>query len=124
MQGHNEEGFLGAMFMVDPYNIDKGYLTGIGYFKRTFYNVFRYIFSEIPNACFPMIEHLKDKKAIGIKIAGLISSSLIAYGIIRLKINRNIILSVICCMFCMLFLWTDAWKGVRFILPITPILLL
>ena len=23
----------------------------------------------------------------------------------------------------MLFLWTDAWKGVRFILPITPILL-
>ena len=23
MQGHNEEGFLGAMFMVDPYNIDK-----------------------------------------------------------------------------------------------------
>ena len=123
MQGHNKEGFLGAMFLVNPYNIDKGYLTISGCIKRIFLNFFRYIFSEIPNACFPMIEHLENKKAIGIKIAGFISSSLIVFGIIRLKANRNIILSIICCMFCMLFLWTDAWKGVRFILPITPILL-
>ena len=123
MQGHSEEGFLGAMFLVDPYNIDKGFLTVGGYIKRTFLNIFRYIFSEIPNACFPMIEHLKNKKATGIKIAGLISSSFIVFGIIRLKTNRNILLSIICCMFGMLFLWTDAWKGVRFILPITPILL-
>ncbi len=119
--GGNE--YIKPLVMINPYRPDLGNASFHDYLVRFIANVSRYLTREIPNSVFPFLSVNYHAPITAFEwIIGLIISGLILYGLIKLKKFRLLIISYLAATFAILFFWPEVWIGVRFILPITPLL--
>mgnify|MGYP000433107852 CR=1 FL=1 len=125
-------GYVKSLLSKNPYAKQEGY-AGFGDIAvRLGNNTQRYITKEIPNALFPSytvsyIDQNGLNHGSGVKswIFGLLLIALIITGLLKGK-NRQVHFLIGCVLLFSLFillLWPDIWYGIRFILPLVPILL-
>jgi hypothetical protein len=116
-------GYISSFFLVNPYNLDSGTITFIGFVKRILMNAIRYSGKVVPDLLFyPWLAKISPYNPFKIAL-GLLSSFLIVLGFfrsIRTRINILNIYGLIYFLFCLLWPWYD----VRFLMPLLPIILL
>jgi hypothetical protein len=117
--------YLQPLVMVNPYRPDLGNANMHDYITRIFSNISRYIAREIPSSTMPFIQvNYPSNISFSEWIIGLIMVGLIIYGLVRLRKFRVLIIAYLVATFGILFMWPEVWTGVRFILPVTPLLLI
>lgn len=117
--------YMKQLTMINPYQPNLG-TAGFGDFvDRAINNFTRYLTEEIPHALFPFTEvNYQEGGTAGDWFAGLLLAALIIYGIISLRKFRWFIGLYILFTLLILMLWPDVWVGVRFIVPLIPLLAL
>ncbi|MFT5823520.1 MAG: hypothetical protein ACI8ZM_004782 [Crocinitomix sp.] len=126
-------GYVKSLISVNPYDKSEGTLAFSDLAERLGDNTQRYITKEIPNALFPGIkveyvnreEGLYHGASASFWVTGL---SLILLMIIGIWIRKNkdihtLLGAIIAFSGIILLLWPQIWYGIRFILPLVPILL-
>lgn len=116
--------YIQPLVMINPYRPDLGNADFHDYVVRLFSNISRYITREIPSSTLPFIRVNYPEKISGSEwIIGIIITALIIFGLVRLKKFRVLIVAYLLATFGILFLWPEVWTGVRFVLPVAPLLL-
>lgn len=108
---------------VNPYQPEWG-MMGIGDgLTRFFSNLRRYITKEIPSACFPFIEIDYSAKEVAFSawILGFVIFILTVGGLWNIKKNSIFIASYLLITLGILMLWPSVWFGIRFFLPLIPL---
>lgn len=116
--------YLSQLVMKNAYRPELGKM-GIGdWFIRIWTNLTRYFKFEIPN-CIEGVKVAKyDVTSVGNVIAAGVMLELIIVGLFMLKHKaENLFTFFILSYFAILLLWPDVWVGVRFMLPLLPLLL-
>ncbi len=117
-------GYLGLLTYKNPYRRELGTMELGDWFTRVFKNFERYVTHEIPNGCFSFIQvKYNDPVLISEWIVGIIIIGIIVFGLVKLKSSRTIIFSYLLGSFGIFLLWPDVWYGVRFVMPVLPILI-
>lgn len=116
--------YLEPLVMVNPYRPELGNADFAGYITRFFSNVARYITREIPNSAFPFIRvnYITDISMIE-WILGIALLAVSFYGFYKLWRKGLLFVCYLLATFGILLLWPEVWRGVRFVLPVMPILL-
>ncbi|MBL3657838.1 hypothetical protein [Fulvivirga sediminis] len=126
IRGQNLGGssYMKQLTMINPYQPALGQ-AGFGDFvDRFFTNFGRYITWEIPSAIFPIKEPTYGGEATGGEwFLGLVLLGVMIYGIWSLPKFRWLIAGYLLGNFAILMIWPDVWIGVRFIVPLAPLLL-
>lgn len=126
VRGHKLGGnsYIKPLVMINPYRPELGNADLADYFNRFFSNISRYITKEIPSSTFPFVEvnYLENPDLVD-WIIGLIIIGLIIYGLVKLHSRSLIIVTYLIATCGILLLWPEVWTGVRFVLPIVPILI-
>jgi hypothetical protein len=116
-------GYVSSFFLVNPYDLDSGTITFIGFVKRFFMNAIRYSGKVVPDLLFyPWLAKINPYNPFKIAL-GLLFSFLMALGFYRSIRTRLSILNMyglIYFLFCLLWPWYD----VRFLMPLLPLILL
>ena len=95
-------------------------MDGLGdWFDRIFDNIPRYIESEIPAAIMGKEPNYENASLF----FGLLIIALILFGIYRMKKFQIVILGYILATFAILMLWPAVWTGIRFMMPIVPLMI-
>lgn len=125
-------GYMKSLVSKNPYSKEKGTVDFMDVMERVGNNAQRYVTKEIPNSILPAFEvNYRNEEGIyhgagvGSWIFGLILVSLITLGLIKAS-NRGIhflIGTTLIFSFIILLLWPDIWYGIRFIMPLVPLLL-
>ena len=112
------------MMYKNPYRRELGKMEFTDWFTRLFKNIERYITHEIPSGCLSFIEvQYNDPVAFSEWVTGILMLTLILFGLWKLKVSRTIMFSYLLGSFGIMFLWPEVWFGIRFIMPVIPILL-
>lgn len=116
--------YIKQLTSINPYRPELGQMGVADWFKRIGANLERYITREIPSGTLDFIKVTNHKAPItAVEWAiGILCIILITYGIVKLKKFRSIILYYIIASFTIFFLWPEVWFGVRFLIPLIPIL--
>lgn len=116
--------YIKPLVMINPYRPELGNADLADYFTRFFSNFSRYLTREIPSGVFPFIQinYLNEIK-ISEWLAGLVILIFILYGLYRLGLKSLIIITYLITTFGILLFWPEVWTGVRFVLPVVPLLL-
>lgn len=115
--------YLTQLFLVNPYRPEEGSMALGNWFTRFGNNLGRYLGKEIPNGLFPSVEVDYTPDAEGVIIYGILIMAVAIFGLIKLPNYRLLLAGYLLGSFGILLLWPDVWFGVRFILPLIPILL-
>ncbi|MCK5847285.1 MAG: hypothetical protein KAG84_07595 [Bacteroidales bacterium] len=112
--------YSAALKYKDYYDRSTGEMDGIGdWIDRIFANIPRYIESEIPAAIFGNEPNYENTSFfLGILIIGII-----IFGIIKMKKYQVAIAGYILATFAILMLWPAVWIGIRFMMPIVPLMI-
>ena len=117
-------GYVSQLLLKNPYREELGTMVLSDWFTRISNNLQRYITREIPNGCFGFISvNYKDPIVYSEWIIGLLILIVIAYGIYKLTNYRLLVSGYLLGTFGILIVWPDVWIGIRFLLPVIPILL-
>ena len=109
-----------ALKYKDYYNRGTGEMEGIGdWIDRFTANFSRYMTSEIPSSLFGY----EPKYDEGSWIAGIFILLIIGFGTFKLKKLQLAVAGYILGTFAILMIWPPVWTGVRFMLPILPLLI-
>ena len=116
--------YLKPLIMINPYRPELGNADLADYFNRFFANVARYITREIPNSTFPFIKvnYIQDISSLE-WIIGLILLLVSVYGFYKFWQKGLLFICYILGTFGILLFWPEVWRGVRFVLPVMPIIL-
>jgi hypothetical protein len=116
--------YLKPLVMVNPYRPELGNADFMSYINRLFSNIARYISREIPNSAFPFIRinYLEDI-SLSEWFLGIVLIALSFYGFYKLWRKGLLFVCYLLATFGILLLWPEVWRGVRFVLPVMPILL-
>lgn len=124
-QQYGGNSYLKQLKMVNPYRPEMGELDIGGLFSRILSNIERYITKEIPSSIFSFIDpEYSQSPGFVSWLIGLIILSLIIAGLWKLKRYRWLILGTVLGNFGILAIWPEVWIGIRFILPLIPILVI
>ncbi|MCA6078587.1 ArnT family glycosyltransferase [Fulvivirga sedimenti] len=110
--------------LINPYRPELGTADFGDYLTRITENFSRYVSVEIPYSIFPGTR--PDYTASGDTGSWILGIAIIAitvYGIILLPKFRWLILGYLLSTFGILMLWPDVWVGVRFMIPVIPLIL-
>lgn len=112
------------LFLKNPYRPELGQMEFLDWFKRIWINLERYVAREIPGGTLNFIEITDPGSSENLLdwIIGVIVISIMVFGLLKLKRSVRIILFYIVTYFAILLLWPDVWYGVRFLLPLVPLL--
>ncbi|RLD46967.1 MAG: hypothetical protein DRI86_01660 [Bacteroidetes bacterium] len=112
--------YTAALKYKDYYDRSKGEMDGIGdWIDRIFSNIPRYIESEIPSAIFGTEPDYQNTSMT----LGIIIIALIIFGIIKTRKYQIAIAGYILATFAILVLWPSVWIGIRFMMPIVPLMI-
>jgi hypothetical protein len=119
----NANGYINQLFMKNPYRPEEGMMGLSDFFSRFLENLGRYLGREIPNGLFPSISvnYQADLETSSV-LFGLALLALIVFGIVKLPLYRNLFIWYCLGTFGILLLWPEVWFGIRFLLPLIPIL--
>jgi len=112
------------LFLKNPYRPELGQMEFFDWFNRIWINFERYTAREIPGGILDFIEvtdHASSETLLE-WIIGIVCISIMIFGLLKLKRSVRIILFYIVAYFVILLLWPDVWYGVRFLLPLVPLL--
>jgi len=116
--------YLEPLVMVNPYRPELGNADFAGYITRFFSNVARYLTREIPNSSFPFIQvNYITPTTMTEWILGLVILALSIYGFVKLWRKGLLFVCYLLATFGILLLWPEVWRGVRFMLPVMPLIL-
>lgn len=117
--------YMKQMIRVNPYHPEKGDMSLADWPDRIGSNMLRYSLREIPASILPWTE-----KAARAEIVpndewgwGAILISLLLAGLLLMKKDKILLLLVFSGSLSILMFWPEVWKGVRFIVPLIPLLL-
>lgn len=117
--------YLHQLIQKNPYRPELGEMNLADWLQRFLINTKRYLIHEIPNSCFPFKEVNYHSQINSINwLIGISILALIVFGLLQIKKHRMLLAMYLLGNFGILLLWPEVWYGVRFILPIVPILLL
>ena len=117
--------YMKQLSMINPYQPALGKADFGDFVDRVLNNFSRYVTFEIPSAIFPVKQpEYGTSYSAGDWALGLLMVGLIFYGIFSLPKYRWLILGYILGTLAILMIWPDVWIGVRFIVPIIPLLIL
>lgn len=109
----------------NPYQPELGKMDLIDWVYRILQNIKRYVSIEIPNSCFPWKTiNYQSIASLSDWFIGITIITFILLGLSQLRKYRLLVFGYLTGSFGILLLWPDVWYGVRFILPIVPILIL
>jgi hypothetical protein len=117
--------YLKQLIMVNPYQPEQGTMGVWDLFPRIVKNLERYIGFEIPDVIFPFkIVVYNEKLTILDWLSGVLILGLITLGIWKLPKYRSLIIIYLLSTFSILLIWPEVWVGIRFLLPLTPFLVM
>ena len=117
--------YLSQLVMVNPYRPENGNAGISDMFSRIFKNIERYITREIPDVLFPFKEiAYREDIEVWEWIPGILLIALIIIGIWKLAKFRRLAIIYFATTLFVLLLWPDVWVGIRFILPLIPLLIM
>jgi hypothetical protein len=117
--------YLQQLIQKNPYRPELGQMDLVDWIQRFSINTKRYLIHEIPNSCFPFKEINYHSEINSLDwLMGISILALILFGLFQIKKHRMLLVMYLAGNFGILLLWPEVWYGVRFILPIVPILLL
>ncbi len=122
-----KSSYVSSIYKINPYRPELGEM-GIGdLITRIGNNFQRYTCIEIPSCSFTFLGsneyNRTDGYTSGEWIVGLVIIGLVLFGIIR---NKKFLMLLLCYLganVAIFMLWPDVWFGVRFILPIAPLVI-
>lgn len=124
--------YVKSLFRVTPYDSQSKQMEFSDWGNRVQLNAIRYTSKEIPNSVFPNVKvTYRDPKTreiaqstLGQWTLGVIIILLTFIGIISLKRYRWLFLFVFGSNLLIYMLWPEVWYGVRFILPMIPLIIM
>lgn len=117
--------YIKPLVMINPYRPELGNAELIDYFNRFFSNLSRYITREIPSSVFSFINvNYFEEISFNEWLLGLVMVAVGIYGFYKIWRKGLLIICYLLGTFAILLLWPDVWKGVRFVLPVMPFLLM
>ena len=118
--------YMKQLFQKNPYKPELGAMELVDWFQRVWNNFERYVTREIPSGTFNNIEILNYKSSVLLSewIIGIVILIVMFIGLIKLGKFFDILIPYIVCSFGILLIWPEVWVGVRFLIPLIPILLL
>ena len=123
-QAHGGASYMNQLKMINPYNPGLGEASLGDFADRFWSNFSRYITKEIPDVIFNYGPDYGQPAVATQWILGLLLLILIFIGIFQLSKYKWMLLGYLLGTFGILMIWPDVWIGVRFIVPIIPILIL
>lgn len=120
--------YMKQLLSINPYRLDLGQVGLVDLLERMWRNFQRYVCVEIPDSMFAFFSTYKYKNTYDFSINewcfGLLLLGLIFFGIYKLRQHQLLILAYIGGNFGIFLLWPDVWFGIRFVLPLVPVMLL
>ena len=117
--------YMNQLKMLNPYQPSLGEAEFSDYVARIGENVQRYITKEIPSAFYPSIDPAYQQPAdMGDWLFGLILIGVGLAGCWLIRPYRFLLLGYLLATFGILMLWPQVWYGVRFLVPVIPLLYL
>jgi hypothetical protein len=116
--------YMKQLIQKNPYRPEMGQMEFFDWFKRIWNNIERYVTREIPSGLFGYVHNYKtiDPVSISEWLIGIAIVLIIIYGLTRLKKYGLLVFTYLLSFFGILMLWPEAWFGVRFVLPLLPLL--
>lgn len=115
--------YMNQLKMINPYNPGLGEATMSDFIDRALNNFSRYVTREIPDSILTFGPDYRAPISGGAWLLGIILLIVIGYGIYQTNKYRWTLIGYLLGTFGILMIWPDVWIGVRFIVPIVPILL-
>ncbi|WP_052599410.1 hypothetical protein [Aureispira sp. CCB-QB1] len=114
-----------SLLLKNPYEPELGAIGIADFIERVVSNIGRYIAREIPSSTFNYVNITSYSEALswGEFLVGASIVSVMLLGLYKMKIYRSLIGSYLFFFLGILVLWPKVWYGIRFILPIVPLLL-
>ncbi|MEP2773673.1 MAG: glycosyltransferase family 39 protein [Fulvivirga sp.] len=117
--------YLKQLTLINPYQPNLGQADFGDFVDRFFTNFERYITWEIPSVLFPIKQpQYGSEPTTGEWFVGLIVLALMFYGIFQVGKYKWLFMGYLLATFGILMIWPSVWIGVRFIVPMVPILLI
>lgn len=119
--------YVRQLLLYNPYSPEEGSLSIATAFERLWLNLVRYITRELPSGLFNFVqvEDYTQHTTIGEWLTGIVILVVIVYGVFRLQKPYRLLIGLYLAITAGLLLcWPPIWTGVRFMLPLTPILLM
>lgn len=118
--GLGESPYANALKYKNYYDHSQGVMEGMGdWIDRFTGNFSRYVTNEIPSAIFGYEPNYEN----GSWFYGILLLLIIGFGIYRLKKYQIAVAGYVLATFAILMIWPTVWTGVRFMLPLVPILI-
>lgn len=116
--------YINQLILKNPYRPELGMMQWTDLFNRIGENILRYLSKEIPRSVFPFLDISQTKDPLWYHyFIGLLIIGLVIYGIFSVtKKYRGLLIGYLSGQFLIQLLWPTVWFGVRFMLPIVPIL--
>lgn len=124
--------YVTQLLKVNPYEADSKKMDIADWGARIKNNAIRYVSKEIPSLIFPVKPTVYNDSSTGKPIPasnlqwflGCLIVVFSLFGIWNIKKARWLLLSFFGANFIIFLLWPDVWFGIRFILPLTPLILI
>lgn len=124
--------YVTQLFKVNPYQADSKKMEFADWGTRIKNNAVRYVSKEIPSLIFPVKPTVYNDPSTGKPVPasgmqwflGCFVIAFSLFGIWKIKKARWLLLSFFGANFVIFLLWPDVWFGIRFILPLTPLILI
>lgn len=124
--------YVTQLLKVNPYEADSKKMDITDWGTRIKNNAVRYVSKEIPSLIFPVKPTVyndpstgKPLPASGVQwFLGCLVIGFSLFGIWNIKKARWLLLSFFGANFVIFLLWPDVWFGIRFILPLAPLILI
>lgn len=122
--GLGGNSYLGQLVMKNAYRPELGKMELTDWLQRIGNNMLRYVSREIPSGIEGMKIDYDAPVHVMETIKGAIMVQMILFGLWLLKRKTENLLSFFMLSYmAILFLWPGVWVGVRFLLPLLPLLL-
>ncbi len=108
----------------NPYRAELGQMEFSDWLDRIWNNFERYITREIPYGTFNWFDapDYNAPLSSGDWFLGLLILGIMLFGLFRIKKYMLLLLFYLGASFAILMIWPDVWFGVRFLVPLVPIL--
>ncbi|PCH95455.1 MAG: hypothetical protein COB85_04530 [Bacteroidetes bacterium] len=116
--------YMNKIMQKNPYRPEMGELEFGDWFTRFWNNLERYITREIPSGTLNFIATPNYKEAVSSTewVIGLVVLILMLFGLMKVQKYKELIFFYILATFGILLLWPEVWFGIRFLLPLIPLL--
>ena len=118
--------YMTQLALINPYQPELGTIGFVELISRIIGNAARYLIKEIPTGCLSFLEvdyGSLDSTDPMTYVPGIALLLLMTYGAFTIRHHRDLIVSYLLASAAILLSWPEAWSGVRFVIPVIPLLL-